>query len=500
MVPRSRRKWRSTDWIISASLIAVSPIAPPPDLPRMASAAVRLTTSGVTDVLSGLGSLDPLGSLSGLTNDLGSLANLGGFGDGSLANIPYNLFADLVNIPYYESLALQEYAYALGPAGSVGGVAGWIPPGTPSTGIADIGGQEFYALGGTGSWWMESIGNTWGWDNGNWPQLDAIVHFLLPFQFTESYAEQLQLLEQAEIIDGAQVNCEYECADVLGYVGNWFNTPLTQLLSLTHTFPNTIADTIGSNAGSIINVGPTPPGSDLVIWAGQPGTLYPLAPLEATAANLTGSPANNPIMLPDPANVLTSATQLFNDFTTNFNPFVTGSFLYWGAPTDYSVPAFLAGMLQDFTGIPNQFVDIGQWQPNGAEPLWGYDASPLTLLSPTEGLPAGIEYLGQGLLGYLNPEIYLQALSNDVTGLIASPENPASLLNDIPFATFLLGGLFDPSTLLGDFSSLVPNAGADLASMLGPNLAADLSSLLPNAAALGATIIPDLALNLLALF
>ena len=33
-----------------------------------------------------------------------------------------------------------------------------------------------------------------------------------------------------------------------------------------------------------------------------------------------------------------------------------------------------------------------------------------------------------------------------------------------------------------------------------PDLAMNLSSVLPNAAALGATIIPDVALNLLALF
>ena len=48
----------------------------------------------------------------------------------SIANIPVNLVITMANIPYYESLALQEYAYALGPAGTTGGVPGWIPPGT----------------------------------------------------------------------------------------------------------------------------------------------------------------------------------------------------------------------------------------------------------------------------------------------------------------------------------------------------------------------------------
>ena len=51
----------------------------------------------------------------------------------SIANIPLNLLITLVNVPYYESLALQEYAYALGPSFEVaaelngGGVPGSVP-------------------------------------------------------------------------------------------------------------------------------------------------------------------------------------------------------------------------------------------------------------------------------------------------------------------------------------------------------------------------------------
>ena len=85
-----------------------------------------------------------------------------------------------------------------------------------------------------------------------------------------------------------------------------------------------------------------------------------------------------------------------------------GSFLYWGAPTLYSVPALLAGLVQNVTGIPNQFVGIGQWQGNatggGGIPSWGANAGPSDLLT---GVPAGFAYLAQGLLGYLNPSTYL---------------------------------------------------------------------------------------------
>src|SRR5271156_4681329 len=182
--------------LLTSSMIAVTPAISPAGL-RVANMDVRLVDVA-TDVTSALGSIDPLTSLGGLSlPDLGSL-DLGSlFADGSLLNIPYNVFADIVNIPYEESLALQEYAYALGPAGSIGGVPDWIPPGAN---LGDGGAvvdpsnptELLYALGGTGSWWQESIGNTWGWDNGNWPQVDALIHFLLPFQWTEGITTSIQ--------------------------------------------------------------------------------------------------------------------------------------------------------------------------------------------------------------------------------------------------------------------------------------------------------------------
>lgn len=459
--------------LTGASLIAVIAIASPPEQLPLTNVAVRLTSG--EDLLDSLASFDPLASLGGL------------FDSGSPLNIPYNVIADLINIPYYESLALQEYAYALGPAGSVGGVAGWIPPGATvaNGGVEMINGLPYYALGGTGSWWMQSLGNTWGWDNGNWPQVAAITHFLLPFQFTQSIAEQLQTFAQAELIDGARVGCEFQCADVIGYLGGWLHgeTPLASLLAGT-TFPETIQGTIGD---------PFLP----VIWAGEPAQLNPLAPLEAIAANLTASPADNPILFPDPTNVMSSAGQLFNDLLTNFNPFVTGSFLYWGAPTLYSVPALSAGLLERFTGIPNQFVDIGQWAPLGSTPTWGPEAGPSSLIT---GVPQGFQYLAQGLLGYLNPNIYVEAINNNINLLT----NPAALLDQptVPLIGYLFdpatlgSGSFDPAALLGssdpgellgslgpdvatNLSSLLPGVGADLAATLGQEFAVDSGSLIP---------------------
>jgi PE family len=393
--------------------------------------------------------------------ELGAHLNLG-----RLANVPYNVFADIVNIPYYESLALQEYAYALGPAGSVGGVPGWIPPGATlaNGGVKMVNGLPYYALGGTGSWFMESIGNTWGWDDGNWPQLDGLLHFFLPFKFTESLAEQLQILAQAEIIDGAAVNSEFETANPLAYVGGWFHTPLSQLLS-GYTYPPVLANTIGQNSPTgVINVGPNPPGGNLVIWSGQHVTLNPMAPLEAIGANLTGSPADNPIMLPNPAGVIQNVVKLSNDLNyLEFNPFVQGSFLYWGAPTLYSVPAALGGIVQQFTGIPNQFL-IPPWQPYGAEPITGYTAG---LPELVEGLPRGFDYLAKGLLGYMNP-----ALPVDLSG----PLDALGNLGVWPADMLRASGVANLWTLL---TTNLPRAIADFDTQVGNGLASILSCLTP---------------------
>src|ERR1700740_3656285 len=378
--------------LLTASMIAVTPTISPAGL-RVANMDARLVDV-VTNATSALGSIDPLSALGGLSlPDLGSLALGSLFADGSLLNIPYNLFADVANIPFYESLALQEYAYALGPAGSIGGVPGWIPPGTPADGISG----DLYALGGTGSWYGESIGNTWGWDDGNWPQLDAISHFLLPFQFTESWAEQVQTFAQAELIDGAHIGCEFECANPLGYLGGWLHgqTSLASLLSGFH-FPTELTDTVGKDAvafglfgpvGNIINVAdpqvtvPTPVGDVTgtgAIWSGQPGQLDPLTFLTALGSNLTSSPANNPIQFPNIGGVFSNLLKLWEDTlgpNNNFNPFGVGSFLYWGAAKDYSIPSALGGTLQDFTGIPNQWGLANL----GAEPVSGYTSTPLNL-------------------------------------------------------------------------------------------------------------------------
>jgi hypothetical protein len=485
--------------LLASSMIAVMPAVQPAAL-RVANMDVRLVDADslLTDATSALGSIDPLSALGGLSlPDLGSLdlGSLGGlslpdlgslgslFADGSLLNIPYNLFADVVNIPFYEAEALQEYAYALGPAGTAGGVAGWIP----SWATVDNGGAVnsveglLYAVGGTGSWYGESVGNTWGWDDGNWPQLDAILHFFLPFEFTNSIAQQVETFADGEFIDGAHLGCEFECGNPLGYLLGWLHgdTPLTSLLSGTN-LPTTLTDTVGVNLPGILNsIDPqviVPTIDSLTgtegtgaIWSGLPAQLNLLDPVQAIAGNLTASPSADPIQLPDLGNVFTSAVTLGQDVLDDFNPFQTGSFLFWGAPTDYSIPSALGGTITDFTGIPNQWGLANL----GAEPVGGYSSNPLDVPG---GLVQGLQFfltgdggsLGNGLLGYLNPEIYLQALNTDI-GILTNPDN---LLAALPLVGFLglgddVAGAIAPGSLLGTFAPGYFTGPFDASSLLG---------------------------------
>jgi hypothetical protein len=546
--------------LLTSGMIAVMPVVQPAAL-RVANMDVRLVDVA-TDVTGALGSIDPLSSLGGLslpdlgsldlgglTSDLGSLGglslpdlgslDLGSlFADGSLLNIPYNLFADVVNIPFYEAEALQEYAYALGPAGTTGGVAGWVPSWFDTNTLGD-----FYTAGGTGSWYGESIGNTWGWDDGNWPQLDAILHFLLPFEFTNSLAQQVETFADGEFIDGAHLGCEFECANPLGYLAGWLHgdTPLASLLSGT-TLPTTLTDTVPFNPPGIPNMFPptvsVPTIDNLTgtegtgaIWSGLQAQLNLLDPLQAIAGNLTASPSSDPIQFPNIGDVFTNGVKLVEDMFNDFNPFQTGSFLYWGAPVDYSIPSAIGGTITDFTGIPNQWSLLNL----GAEPVGGYTSTPASLPS---GLAEGLQFLlngnggtyGSGLLGYLNPETYLQALNNDI-GILTNPNNllaalplvgylglgdnvtgaiaPGSLLGTFAPGFFtgpfdasslltsfdpasLLGGAVDPSTLTTDLSGLLGGAldpsmlTTDLSGLLGgaldpSTLTTDLSGLLGGA-------------------
>jgi hypothetical protein len=123
----------------------------------------------------------------------------------------------------------------------------------------------------------------------------------------------------------------------------------------------------------------------------------------------------------------------------------------------------LAGLVQNFTGIPNQFVGIGEWQGNadtggGGIPPWGATAGPADLIT---GVPAGLAYLAQGLLGYLNPSTYLStSLGNTLLRTYAWGSLPGSGIAE-QLSGIGVGGLLDAVGIGG----LLPSAAAPAAAV-----------------------------------
>ena len=191
-----------------------------------------------------------------------------------------------------------------------------------------------YALGGTGSWWRETTtGNTWGWEDGNWPQMAAIAHAILPFEFALPIVQQLEVFAEAQYIAEANVNCEFNCADVIGYLGRWlmFSTRSQTLLAGTAAYPDTVNayDPADPRHFPCNRSGPT---------RRTPNAhLQPLVALQAIADYFMQDPSDNPVIVARPAGRPRNGALLGLAYLNDYNPFVTGSFLYWGSPTLYSV-------------------------------------------------------------------------------------------------------------------------------------------------------------------
>ena len=123
---------------------------------------------------------------------------------------------------------------------------------------------------------------------------------------------------------------------------------------------------------------------------------------------------------------------------------------------------------------------MGLGQPRRGACL-GYSSNPLDLPG---GFVQGLQYFltgdggsrGNGLLGYLNPETYLQALNTDI-GILTNPDN---LLASLPLVGYLglgndVAGAIAPGSFLGTFAPGFFTGPFDASSLLGP---LDASSLL----------------------
>ena len=191
----------------------------------------------------------------------------------SILNIPYNIFADIVNIPYTESQALAEYAYALGPAGSTGGVEGWIPPGAT---VADGGvshqgglihrGRDRQLVDGIHRQHM-GLGQRQLAAGG---RADALCR--CRFSGPKVWPSPSSLSRSRRSSMEPRANCEFQCSSLLGYLGGWITHLGNVFFSTYPTTKRTPSGKTSQNIlGDIINVGP--PGSRRPLRSGPASTL-----------------------------------------------------------------------------------------------------------------------------------------------------------------------------------------------------------------------------------
>ncbi|HET9877589.1 MAG TPA: hypothetical protein VFQ37_17825 [Mycobacterium sp.] len=496
--------------LVAAGVIAVTPVAPPPDL-HIATANVRLTSGDAAAATAG-DALSALGTDLGYF-DWGSLLNLH-----TLGNIATNLFYDILKIPYnwlqavdfYSKAALgypgvygtnqdphtlqydpqnpnPELAGAPGdPAkypiyGPVGVTGADNPDGSPAT---DVYGDPVHSyvpigLGGTGSWWMESTGNTWGWDEGNFGQVLGLANMIVPIpQFSTPFAYELQAFAMQQVVANPDA-CPFECSNILGYLQRWFNVPFNDQLTGVK---------VGLNFGGDDGTAADPTGTHLdpmgiqLSWAGKTVQFDPFffitSFLKSLAADPAGDPAAGISANMDPLtaygelfshplqNIVGPFLRIIGDLWNDFIPILNGSFIYWGLPSGYTVPTITAGLLSYVTGIANP-METYSLAPGGAFALGPYVGQPATdgtgpdgaldpvKVDPITGLPAGslIDFdhthlvnpldlpLGflagtanwfGGLIAYLDPYTYLNSLG--VTGGAINDMDAATLATTLATA------------------------------------------------------------------
>ncbi len=442
--------------LVSAGVIAVAPVTVSLPDAHVATAAVQLT--------SGASASDAIEALTADLNyfDWGSLLE-----PQTLSNIAQNLLIDIVNIPYNWLKAVDWYSKAglgyPGVYGTTGEPTHYDPqhPNPVLTGDPDNpapdgyyapigmtgpdGNPEFVPVGfgGTGSWWMESTGNTWGWDEGNFGQVLGLSNMIVPIpQFSTPFGYSLQALAMQEVVANPQA-CPFECPDILGYLGRWFNVPFNDSVTGVEVGKNFPPGDAAAPEGSTIDPMGLP-----ISWAGHTVKFDPFFFITSFLKSLAADPAGDPSegigpnaiadyasLLADPSKIIQPFWQIIQDLFNDFVPVLPGSFIYWGAPSFFTVPALVGGLISSFTGIANPMAPY-TLAPGGAFALGPYlgqeivggekldlhtlfpDAVPLghpiTITEWPAGFATAVSNWIAGMFGYVDPYTYLHILLPDI--------------------------------------------------------------------------------------
>jgi hypothetical protein len=424
--------------------------------------------------------------------------------DSSIFNIPFNLFQDIVNIPYNEVQGLDALA------------------------------NSFFF---TGNWFVVSATNLWGVDPGDPSHFMSVTDLLLPFpelsglgspatDFDAGLGQQLWGLVAAELpvsaaCDAASCIPQVPTSPITGItsvdsllwleqeltggqqfplINNWFQVPISDLQN-GYTFDPSAPGSVDPSGPAVPGFGLDGTGADNAMpWSGDTYTLQPWVPVENFINSLMATPDPNGFEFP----TLTEFAQAFQAVVAgaivDFDAITPGSPF---CPGDCSsLPEFLnyPALVQDISNIMPGNPIIDQWLAAYAN---GTGVAGVDYNGPTEEqILNSIKILQQGFWDFGNPSppagtgpdfsqltAFFHQLWTDLglqpgQGVAASAIDPSAVL---------ASGL-DPSQLSSDLSAL--------ASSLEPTqLSTDLSTLLEGfATTLSADLATTLPSSLLGLF
>jgi hypothetical protein len=424
--------------------------------------------------------------------------------DSSIFNIPFNLFQDIVNIPYNEVQALDTLA------------------------------NSFFF---TGNWFVVSATNLWGVDPGDPSHFMSVTDLLLPFpelsglgapatDFDAGLGQQLWGFVAAEL----PVSAACDAADCLPMVptspitgitsidqsiwtlqeltgnqqfplvDNWFQVPASDLQN-GFTFDPSAPGSVDPSGPVVSGFGLEGTGVDNAMpWSGDTFTLQPWVPFENFINSLMDTPDPNAFEFPTFTEFAQALQAVFAAAILDFDPITPGSPF---CPGDCSIlPEFLnyPALVQDISNIMPGNPIIEQWLAAYAD---GAGIAGVDYNGPTEEqILNSINILQQGFWDFGNPSppvgsgpdfspltAFFHQLWTDLglqpgEGLSASATEPAAAL---------VSG-WDPAQLSSDLNAL-------LASFEPTQLSTDLSTLLEGfATTLSADLATTLPSNLLSLF
>jgi hypothetical protein len=250
--------------------------------------------------------------------------------DESIFNIPFNLFQDIVNIPYNQVQAIDFAAQSLL---------------------------------NSGPWFVVSPTNLWGVDPGDPSHFMAVTNLLVPFpelsgmnsaqgDFSAGLGQQIWGMVAAELPTSSGCDA-MDClpvsptSPITGISGvdwslwlsqiasgqqqfplfeNWFKVPFDELVT-GYTFSPTADGSIGPS-GPTYTIFPEIPGTgagDAMPWSGETYTLQPWAPFENFLNSLEATPDYSAFNFPSFEETGRAFQSLLAASVMAFNPYTPGS-------------------------------------------------------------------------------------------------------------------------------------------------------------------------------